>query len=328
MFGVCIVTFASEDVIASCLDSLRGSEDQGFRVVILDNASTDATCDRIRDWVAGTQWSFAEQELAEGAPAGANSKLTLLRSGQNLGFAGGVNRCLEAFNEDPEVAYFWVLNPDSEATPKTIGAYRKMAETAGDFALMGGRTIYHETPDTIQSDGGRVNFWTGICSNLNQGQHPREAMMPPAPQVDFISGANMVASRLFLSRVGPMQEDYFLFYEEVDWAQRRGELPLLLCKDAAVYHHGGTAIGSGSTTRRATGFANYFNYRNRMRFVWRFRPYAIPVAYAYSLLKIVKLLLLGAWREAVGAFRGLHQLPPPAEVYQRISWPPPKRPRR
>ena len=91
------------------------------------------------------------------------------------------------------------------------------------------------------------------------------------------------------------------------------------CPEAIIYHHGGTASGSGSISRRASAFANYFYYRNRMRFVGRFNWPALPSAYAYSLLKIAKLVLLGAWDEAAGAMRGLHQLPPSATMSARLS---------
>ena len=85
----------------------------------------------------------------------------------------------------------------------------------------------------------------------------------------------MVVSRDFLARVGPMREDYFLYYEEVDWALRRGDLPLAFAGDAIVYHHGGTSIGTGRLDERPSAFSNYFNYRNRMRFMRRFHPWRL-----------------------------------------------------
>ncbi len=104
----------------------------------------------------------------------------------------------------------------------------------------------------------------------------------------------MVASRLFIEQAGLMVEDYFLYYEEVDWAFRRGDLPLRLVPDAVVYHHGGTVIGSGSLSRRATPFANYFNYRNRARFARRHMPLALPLLLAKAVLKAGQLLMMGA----------------------------------
>jgi peptidoglycan/xylan/chitin deacetylase (PgdA/CDA1 family) len=116
-----------------------------------------------------------------------------------------------------------------------------------------------------------------------------------------------------------MAENYFLYYEELDWAARRGDLPFRLCSEAMVHHHGGTTIGTGSVTRLPSGFANYFNYRNRMRFMWRFHPTRLPLAYGYSMAVIATLCARGAWDSAVGAFCGLHRLSPPAAVRARLS---------
>lgn len=116
-----------------------------------------------------------------------------------------------------------------------------------------------------------------------------------------------------------MTEDYFLYYEEVDWAFRRGDLPLRLVSDVVVYHYGGTTIGSGSTSRRASAFANYFNYRNRIRFLWRFRPVSVPVGLAYALAKAIQLALIGAHDEARAVFAGAFALAPPAAIRDRIA---------
>ncbi|MEM9009986.1 MAG: glycosyltransferase family 2 protein [Pseudomonadota bacterium] len=315
--GVVVVTYGAADEIAACLDSLHASTFPRLQVVVVDNASPDDTPARVHDWAAAHgDWDFAE--VAPDDAPGPAARLILIRGEDNLGFAGGVNLGLRWLAADPGVDLFWVLNPDSVVEPATAAAYVAAAEAAETFGLMGGRTLYHGE-GSIQSDGGRVSLWTGICRNVNQGLAPEAVEMPPAASLDFISGANVVASRAFLEQVGPMREDYFLYYEEVDWALRRGELPLLLCPEAIVHHHGGTAIGSGSTSRRPSAFANYFNYRNRISFVARFNRLGLPSAYLYSALKIAKLLLLGAWDEAAGAFRGLNLLPPPRAVAARVA---------
>mgnify|MGYP006279881287 FL=1 len=184
---------------------------------------------------------------------------------------------------------------------------------------MGSRIIYLEPPGLIQSDGGRVGRWTGLCRNVNQGADPSGTMRPAAEELDFISGASVVASRRFLETAGLMPEHYFLYYEEVEWAARRGELPLVLCDDAVIHHHGGTAIGTGAVNRLPTPFAHYFNYRNRMRYIRRQRPLALPVTYLASLARVTKLFALGARAEAGSALRGMHGCPPPRAVRDRLS---------
>jgi GT2 family glycosyltransferase len=319
MIGVVVLTFRSGDVIEACLDSLPLDTEPGLRVVLCDNQSDDDTVNIIRTWARKSGRNLAEHDAGALALPVDQGPLTLLHVGANLGFAGGVNVGLTHLMRDPDIDLFWILNPDCEVTPGAATAFRERAASAGRFALMGGRICYREAPNLIQSDGGRVDRWSGICSNINQNSDPRIAVVPKEESLDFISGANMVASRLFIERTGLMVEDYFLYYEEVDWAARRGDLPLLYCPEALVYHVGGTTIGTGSTNRRPSPFANFFNYRNRMRYMWRFHRGRLPSAWALSLLRVAKLMAIGAWAEAWAAFSGLHGLPPPDHVRNVIA---------
>lgn len=319
MIGVVVLTFHSADVIEACLTSLVSADYSDLRIVVCDNNSQDNTLDVVRSWAQARDLDLAELDADAGPTAGEPSRVTLLHTGANLGFAGGVNKGLAHLMADPEIDLFWVLNPDSETAPETPAAYAKCAQEAKEFGIMGGRILYHDAPRLIQSDGGQIRAWSGICHNVNSGEEPDQAIRPAPENLDFISGANMVASRKFIERVGLMVEDYFLYYEEVDWAARRGDLPLLLCPDAKVIHHGGTVIGTGSVTRAASPFANFFNYRNRMRFMRRFQPWRLPVSWGLSMLRVVKMCLKGDTKGAWGAFTGLNGLPPPAAVRNRIA---------
>lgn len=317
MIGVIVVTYCSGDVILACLDSVIASSGAQLKIVVCDNDSPDDTVVRIRAWADGRGLDFRETSEPDECRPGA--AVTLIRSSINVGFAGGVNRGLEFLMKDTACDLFWLLNPDCEVAPGAAAAFRRRADEVGDFALMGSRILYREEPGLIQSDGGQVGRWSGICRNLNQGADPAQTPHPEPADLDFISGASALASRKFVETVGLLEEDYFLYYEEVDWAARRGDLRLVLCDEALVHHHGGTAIGSGSVKRRASPFAIYFNYRNRMRYVARFRPVALPTAYLATLARVAKLATERAWVEAWAALLALHQLPPPRGVRDLLS---------
>jgi GT2 family glycosyltransferase len=318
--GVVIVAFNSESVIRDCLHSLYQSRGPCLKVVIVDNASTDDTRDVIRHW-ASTISGFAEVSPIQAASASAEAADYLLVCATiNAGFAAGVNIGLRHLRSQPDIDLFWILNPDIRVRSDAAECYARRAGEVGTFSLMGGRTLYINPKDTIQSDGGNLNAWTGMCANANLGRHASETCYPSAPQFDYIPGANIVVSRAFLDSAGLMDESYFLYYEEVDWAFRRGALSLTYAPGAIVEHHGGSAIGSPTLGKtQGTSFANYFNYRSRMRFMRRFYPWRLPVAYIYSVLKVVRLVMQGFYDEAHGAFRGLHALPPPANVRRRLT---------
>ncbi|NJS14854.1 MAG: glycosyltransferase family 2 protein [Sphingopyxis sp.] len=315
--GVAIVTFNSADVVLACLDSLRASTDATVRIVITDNQSQDGTVAAITGWAAAQGPDFTLAVVDADPIAAPRATLTLIRAAVNGGYAHGVNSALSFLRADPAIDLFWVLNPDCVAAPGTAAAYLA-AGADQNFTLMSSRTLFHETPDQIQTDGGRVSRWTGVCHSVNAGQGTATAQ-PDAATLDFLTGANIVASRRFLDAAGLMVADYFLFFEEVDWAFRRGDLPPRLIAGAEVFHHGGTSIGSGSIRRRASAFANYFNHRNRIRFVRRFMPLTLPGALAFSLAKAAQLILTGGRAEGWAILAGSFGLPAPASVRDRLG---------
>jgi len=316
--GVAIVTFQSEEIIGECLDCLFASAGAKLRVVVVDNASSDATLEVIGKWAASRAPEISFAQGAVGEIACASADLTVLRSPVNGGFAYGTNRAIEALMGDKALDLFWLVNPDARVLPAAAALFAKHGAD-GAFSLMGGRTLFAERPDFVQTDGGKVSRLTGVCQSVNWGRTKGNAAMPQAGELDYITGANCVVSRAFVERAGLMEEDYFLYYEEVDWAFKRGDLPLRLVPEAQVLHLGGTSIGTGAIGRLPSPFSNYFNYRNRMRFMRRFRPLALPMVLAFGLAKVVQLLVLGAREEAYGAFAGLLGLAPPQKVRARIA---------
>lgn len=320
--GVILVAYNSADVILDCLETLfAAAEGTPLRVVVVDNASTDNSAAAVADWAAGrvayappADLPFPHVPVPKPLPEGA---FTLLSAGVNGGFAAGVNLGLAHLAADPAIDRFWILNPDSVVPPGTPTAFA--THDPGPFALMGGRVTYYDQPDMIQIDGGTLNRWTGVTGNLNLGRSIREAPSPEAAALDFITGASMVASRAFYEAAGPMPKDYFLYYEEGDWAMRRGGLPLAVCPQARVYHRAGTSIGSVRPNRPASPFSLYFLHRARMRFVSRYLPRSFITAWAYTLAKVTQYLLKGWRAEAHAVLAGARDALPPPAIRDRLA---------
>lgn len=333
VLGVVIVSYNSRDVIFDCLESLLAARDVSLHVVVVDNASTDGTPAAIRDWAAGqSAWTAPDDlpfpltaapkplELAgpDDLPPAAPG-ITLLHSPVNGGFAAGVNIGLAHLARHPDIDRFWVLNPDCVTPPETPRAFAAHETPGGQFSLLGGRLTYVDPPDRIQSDGGIIDQRTGRTHNLNLEKSFTQTPPSDSMQMDFISGASMVASRRFYETAGPMPEEYFLYYEEVDWALRRGELPLAFCPEARVYHRAGTAIGSPVKGRMASTFSLYFKHRARHLFVRRHFPRSLPTAWAFTLAKAGWYLLKGHRSAARTVIAGAYGAPPPREVREKLS---------
>ncbi|ADI15956.1 glycosyltransferase family 2 protein [Truepera radiovictrix] len=249
----------------ACLASLKALDYPNARVVVVDNASTDG--------------SVAELQRR-------HPDLTLLPSGANLGFAGGNNVGLR-YALEQGADYVWLLNNDTLVEPDALThlVARAQAGAAGlPVGLCGSTLIYESRRDTVQALGGaRYNRWWGTVAHI--GRHrPRELPIDAAAverQLDYLIGASMLVSRPFLETIGLMQEDYFLYFEELDWAVRaRGRFALAYAPQSVVYHKEGASIGGNDRARAAKSFtADRYALQNRVRFTRRFYPYALPTVY-------------------------------------------------
>jgi hypothetical protein len=335
--GVVIVTYGAEDFIDACLESVLASGYPRLAVTVVDNKSPDATTAAIRGWAAGVRpfrpdetWPLERREPVakplrldeRDAWRGRTSidrdaDVTLLHSGENRGFAGGVNVGLEALRADPDIAHFWVLNPDTVVEPQTPFALARKARKMGRFAMIGGRVVYLEAPDTVHTDAGRHRPWMGFPASVNIGRKTEEAKRPDAEEIDYIPGVSMFVSRDFLDRAGLMDESWFLYHEEIDWCFRRGDLPLGLAEDARVLHRAGASIGSGSGRRVASPLSVYFTYRNHLRFARRWAPRWLPTAYVAGWAMALRRYKRD-WPQLVAAIRGLHRMAPPRAVRRKL----------
>ncbi len=325
--GVVIVTYGAADVIADCLETLFASEGVALSVVVVDNASPDGTAEVVRDWQVGRTLPAAmpfargrthRPEQMDAFPrATEDHHLAFIQTGANLGFAAAVNIGLAALSSLAVLDRFWVLNPDSAVPAGTAAAFASHPAPKGGFGMIGGRVLYFDQPEMIQIDGGVIDWRTGVTRNVNQFA-PADAPPPDPAGMDFITGASMVVSRDFLRRAGPMPEDYFLYYEEVDWALQRGDLPLLYCPGGLVYHRAGSAIGSPAPGRTASPFSTYFKHRGRIRFLRRNRPSSLAGGWVFGLAKMGQLALRGDMAAAAALLRGMAGARPPKAVQARL----------
>lgn len=304
--GVVIVTYNARSIIRDCLESLLSSP-TNLKVVVVDNASTDDTLGVIAAWAAGTDGYrfWANLPGVTACVPKPFPHLTTIAAAQNGGFATGVNIGLRHLLADTSLDRFWILNPDTIVPPETP---QNIASAPAGFSLLGGRILYAEPPYNIQIDAGTLNRWTGVTGNLNLGA-AHDTDRPDMRHADFISGAHMVASRKFIEAAGLMPEDYFLYYEEVDWAQRRGDLPLRFCPNAAIYHRAGASIGSPTLTTAASAMSVYYKHRARLRFLRSHCPWARPTAYAYGLVKAAQFAAQGQWPQSGATLRAMAERP-------------------
>jgi GT2 family glycosyltransferase len=104
--------------------------------------------------------------------------------------------------------------------------------------------------------------------------------------LDCIAGGSMYVTRACLEKIGPMDERFFLFYEDADWSIRAKKHGLGYARDSIVPHTGGTTIGSAGGRAERSRLSVYLESRNHLHFVrmhWhRYLPFAIFMGFLYA----------------------------------------------
>lgn len=285
---VVIVGFRNAPDVLACLRSLSASTYADYEVWICEN---------------GGAASFQQLESALPLRLVGGQAVHAFEAARNLGYAGGVNACLEA---TPNADAWWILNPDTEPFPDAMDLMiSRLSEGDCDAA---GSSILRSIGE-VQSHGGRWRSWFARAESIGHGQAADQ--VPERVQVErqqnYISGASLMIGRRFLKVVGPMREDYFLYAEEVEWCLRGVERGMRLgfASGARVLHHAGTTTGSAEGVKSRPRLPIYLDERNRMLTTRDRFPAKLPVAaVAALLLLLLRFARRGAWRQTGFALAG------------------------
>jgi hypothetical protein len=281
-----------------CLESLFQLGDDNFRIIVCDNASSDDSLQQIKAWAQGTvaaralngeldrfssppaRKPVAYCELASAAvgcgEVSPEARLILIQTGANLGFAAGSNVGLRFALNDPNCKFCWLLNTDTVVAPDALAALRRTVEQNPDIGICGSLTLSYYAPKEVQALGGKsYNCWTSRVRTLR----PTSVDQLPASErsFDFVNGASMFVTRRFLETVGVMEESYFLYFEELDWAMRsKGRFLLGYAPQSIIYHKEGAQAGSSSDRMKRSLLSDRFLSKNRVLFTRRYLPWALP----------------------------------------------------
>ncbi|HND87126.1 MAG TPA: glycosyltransferase family 2 protein, partial [Saprospiraceae bacterium] len=268
------------------LDSIRRQDYRDVEVFVVDNASRDNPAARI---------------------AAQYPEVHFLRSEKNLGFAGGNNLALSQAHGD----YLLFINNDAELPSGCLASLLRFLEQHPQVGIVSPLICYYRqagqpqqpAADLIQYAGmPQVHPCTGRSQMLGNGESDQGQYAQPAP-TGYAHGAAMLIRREVLEQVGPMEEAFFLYYEEVDWSERirQAGWEVWIEPRAKVYHK------ESASMQDAGSLKTYYLSRNRVWFMRRhYGGWRLAVFYAFLLLVTVPKhaisYLLKGQRENLAAF--------------------------
>ena len=312
MITIVVLNWNGADDTLRCLESLGKLKGERPNILVVDNGSGDDSVPRIREAINGLsqkgdvvldllEGEFPEEKILKGEKV----ILGLIKGAHNMGFGGGVNLGLRVALRDPRMTAAWILNNDTVVDQGALKALRITLDKEPDAGVIGSTLLYLDQPDLIQAVGGRYNPWLGTTSHvLGHKPYSKEACAAVDPKkFDYIVGASLCIRREVLERVGLLSEDYFLYFEELDYVERMkrlmSEWRLGYASESLVYHkEGGSSGASDLDGKKTSPETDYYFLTSRIRFARRFYLYQYPMVHLMLLGILLNRLRRRHWGSA------------------------------
>lgn len=224
---VVVLNWNGGPATADCVDAVDRLDYRDYSLVVVDNGSTDGS-------VAALRARFP--------------RLRILETGENLGFAGGMNAALRQLVQEDEPDFVWLLNNDARPATAALAALIGLAEREPEVGAVGSVLLEQGEPGSVQAwGGGRVNFWTGLP------HHHRNPV--PRTEIDYLVGASLCLRWRAVRELGFLDDRFFLYWEDTDlsFRLRAAGWKLAVAEDSFVHHQ-----GYGSLALRSPGWDREF----------------------------------------------------------------------
>jgi GT2 family glycosyltransferase len=289
-----------------CLESLFAQGGTPLRVVICDNASSDMSVQELVAFLHQRfpRWQRGDDVAGVADPQAREGILSVhvLQMPLNLGYAGALNTGIEWARQRWTLRGFWLLNNDVQAQSGALDALLAAHASLPDAGICGSVLLEWDEPETVQAVAGIFRRWLGVGWHDKSVPTDRRAV---SLAVDYPVGASMYVAADYLDRVGPMDPGYFLYCEEMDWAERGrrfGYRPLVAL-GSRLRHKEGASTGSRGGVRNKSLLSERYGVVNRLRITRKFWPHYLPVVWSSLVLVVFDRLVHGETARAALVLR-------------------------
>jgi GT2 family glycosyltransferase len=252
LISIITLNWNTSSVTCDLLRSIREHNTyKNIEVIVVDNASKADPTDAFIEACPGAR---------------------IIRNAENLGFSGGNNIGMRAASGD----YFFIVNNDTEFTSGLLEGLLEVFQQHPDAGLVSPKFQYFFEKGTIEYAGYQnINPFTGRNGMIghrekDQGQYDEMRV------THYAHGGGMMVSRDIIERVGLMPEQFFLYYEELDWSEqiKRKGYKIYYQPESLIYHK------ESMTTGRSSPLKTFYLTRNRILFMRRNTPWSRFLVFA------------------------------------------------
>ena len=278
---VVILNYNTRELLRGCLNSLRAQQGVDFAVCVVDNASSDGSADMV------------EQDFPEAIS---------IRNPDNNGFSAGNNLGLRrsGFPQAGQARHAMLLNPDTVVPEGALAGMVAFADTHPDVGVVGPRLLLEDgTLDKACRRGfptPEVSFYrlSGLSRLFPKSARINRYNMEYLDEhaqadVDSVVGACMLVRGAAIAQAGLLDEQFFMYGEDIDWCMRIKQAGWrVVYHPGVVVHHIKRAASRGSAKAR-------YEFQRAMWLFYRKH-------YRARTPKLVDMLVrLGLWARGGGA---------------------------
>ncbi|NTW34378.1 MAG: glycosyltransferase family 2 protein, partial [Bacteroidetes bacterium] len=276
----------------------------GFSVVVIDNNSVDDSVKEILLWLKDSSFNFNEErgvlfvdDVTEPDSFVShidNKELMVVCSDKNKGFAAACNIGMKIAIKC-SCEKIWLLNNDTVVEKNSLAELDKKIEESADIGVCGSVLVYYPEMSKVQAVGGvKYKYWCAKGNQIGDGVllGSMGAVRWADEEISYVSGASMLVKRAYIQDVGLMEEKYFLYYEELDWAYRsRRRWRNAVAINSVIYHKVGASIG----TKERSKMSQYYMIRGLIMFYRSNLPHLCFVAVMRSIYETLVLVIRKKW---------------------------------
>lgn len=285
MIDIIIVNYNCAQYLQQSLESLTNDRDEynpyfSYNITVVDNASSD-----------GSQ-TMVESQFPD---------VNLVRCADNLGYSAAVNEGIAS----TQGSVILLMNSDVVVTPSSVGALYRIWKRMDFPAILG--------PMHYEEDGFPQQTWGGFPDSANELKRKqieqaaakreswaRRELLKEACRtrdVHWISGSCMLFARSTAKEIGPWDQNFFLFFEDIDWCLRAKKLDLRVIHTPEVrvtHAHGASVNADPDTAEIEYRFSQMYFTRKHLGSLafWQRRGY---------------LTVKNIWRWLIGGWSGFER---------------------
>jgi GT2 family glycosyltransferase len=304
-FNILIVNYNNYAYTIECLESIyktiKKCNNIKIRICVVDNSDVYQEDNLMTQWCNGKlekidtsfpqyvypledkpiSYKLLNEEEIYNKELLDNVSLIFLRQHNNNGFASANNLGIKFLMMYDDWKWIWLLNNDTVIETESLKNAITYLSGIEDqkIGLVGSKLFYYNDPEKIQGIGVVYNKFFSTIKSIGKNEKDKSIyeQYDYNGKISYPIGASLFVCKQFLLDVGLMSEEFFLYYEELDWVLRgkANNWKLGFANNVHVYHKEGASISEGEL-KYSSLLADKCSIVNRVKIAKKYYPYTTP----------------------------------------------------